>query len=98
MSKANANNPNAALKASFEHQVTQLQNIQKEFSNLVSARQHLESQLKENELVLDEMKQLGDDAAVFKLVGPVLLKQEKPEAHQHVQKRLDFIRGEMYLR
>jgi hypothetical protein len=29
------------------------------------------------------------------MVGPVLLKQELPEANQNVQKRIDYIQGEM---
>lgn len=95
MSKAAAANPLVALKTSFDDQVLQLQQIQKDFNNFVEARQQLESQLKENDLVLEEMKLLREDSGVFKLVGPVLLKQDKAEAQHHVEKRLDFIRGEM---
>ena len=32
---------------------------------------------------------------VFKLVGPVLVKQDQAEAKSNVDKRLEFIRGEM---
>jgi chaperonin cofactor prefoldin len=32
---------------------------------------------------------------VFKLVGPVLVKQDQVEAKGNVDKRLEFIRGEM---
>lgn len=39
---------------------------------------------------------MGSDAEVFKLVGPVLLKQEKSEALGNVNKRIDFINNEMY--
>jgi len=38
---------------------------------------------------------LGDDAPVFKLVGPVLMSQDLDEAKQNVTKRIEFIRGEM---
>ena len=35
----------------------------------------LMAQYNENEMVLKELKMLGDDSKVFKLVGPVLLSQ-----------------------
>jgi prefoldin beta subunit len=38
---------------------------------------------------------LGDDAKIYKLVGPVLLKQEKSEAVMGVDRRLEFINSEM---
>jgi hypothetical protein len=40
---------------------------------------------------------MTDDARVFKLVGPVLLRQDKAEAHQNIEKRLEFINGEVYV-
>ncbi len=36
------------------------------------------------------------DNTVYKLVGPVLVKQDQTEAKQNVDTRLDFIRSEMY--
>ena len=42
-----------------------------------------------------ELELLAEDAAVYKLVGPVLIKQDQFEAKSNVQKRLDFISGEM---
>lgn len=44
-----------------------------------------------------EFETLTDDANVFKLVGPVLLKQDKDEAVAAVDGRLEFIGGEMYV-
>jgi prefoldin beta subunit len=38
---------------------------------------------------------LKDDANIYKLVGPVLLKQDKTEAVMAVDGRLDFINKEM---
>ena len=44
---------------------------------------------------MQELELLAEDAAVYKLVGPVLIKQDQYEAKSNVQKRLDFITGEM---
>lgn len=47
--------------------------------------------------VLQEFSILDDDANIYKLVGPVLLKQDKPEAVMNVDKRLEFIEAEMFV-
>lgn len=44
---------------------------------------------------LEEFENIGEDEVVYKLVGPVLLKQETFEAESTVKGRLDFIGGEM---
>lgn len=62
---------------------------------LVDARQKLESQQQENQGVQSEFAQLGDDANIYKLIGPVLLKQDKTEAVMAVNSRLEFIEKEM---
>ena len=41
-----------------------------------------------------ELDRLEDDAAVYKMVGPVLVQQDTAEAKQTVQKRLDYITKE----
>ena len=46
-------------------------------------------------MVLKELKLLGDDAQVFKLVGPVMVKKDKTESVNHVQTRLDLINREL---
>ena len=43
----------------------------------------------------DELNLLETSANVFKLVGPVLVKQDLDEAKQNVNKRIDYISGEM---
>lgn len=37
---------------------------------------------------------MEDDAKVYKLIGPVLVKQDLVEARGNVEKRLDFIKAE----
>lgn len=49
----------------------------------------------ENELVLQEFKLMSDDASVYKLVGPVLAKQDVAESRTNVEKRIEFITKEI---
>ena len=44
---------------------------------------------------LQELDLIESSAAVFKMIGPVLVKQDIEEARQNVQKRIDYINGEM---
>lgn len=45
---------------------------------------------------LQELDRLEADAKVFKLIGPVLVKQDLAEARQNVEKRITYIRTEMW--
>ncbi|KAJ5130600.1 Prefoldin, partial [Penicillium bovifimosum] len=73
----------------------EFQGLQTELEKLVDARQKLESQQQENEGVQAEFAQLDDDSNIYKLVGPVLLKQDKTEATMAVNGRLEFIEKEI---
>ncbi len=44
-----------------------------------------------------EFAALDDEANIYKLIGPVLVKQDKSEATMNVDKRLEFIGSEMYV-
>ena len=43
--------------------------------------------------MVQELKLLADDAAVYKMIGPALVRQEPGEAAANVGKRLEFIGG-----
>ncbi|PTU17456.1 hypothetical protein P175DRAFT_0504748 [Aspergillus ochraceoroseus IBT 24754] len=73
----------------------EFQALQTELDGLVEARQKLESQQQENKSVQKEFTSLDDDANIYKLVGPVLLKQDKSEAMMSVNGRLEFIEKEV---
>lgn len=62
---------------------------------VVSSRQKLEAQKQENSGVKSEFGKLKDDEAIYKLVGPALLKQDKVEAESTVDGRLEFINKEI---
>ncbi|CAI0548516.1 unnamed protein product, partial [Linum tenue] len=52
-------------------------------------------QLGENELVLKELELLKEEANVYKLIGPVLVKQDLAEANANVRKRIEYISAEL---
>lgn len=44
---------------------------------------------------MQEFKSLKEESTIYKLIGSVLLKQERAEAVAAVDGRLDYIGGEM---
>ncbi|KAK2996653.1 hypothetical protein RJ639_036757 [Escallonia herrerae] len=44
-----------------------------------------------------ELDLLNEDANVYKLIGPVLVKQDLAEANANVRKRIDYISAELYV-
>ncbi|KAI0090907.1 prefoldin subunit 6 [Irpex rosettiformis] len=71
------------------------QSLQIELSTVIDARQKLDAQLQENELVKKEFASLTPNNTVYKLVGPVLVPQDQAEAKSNIETRLDFIRGDV---
>jgi prefoldin beta subunit len=66
-----------------------------ELQTTIAARQTLESQLAENRTVSAEFSTLSDSSNIYKLIGPVLLKQDKTDAVASVNGRLEFIEKEI---
>ncbi|KAI6245872.1 Prefoldin subunit [Erysiphe necator] len=71
------------------------QTIQRDLQSTIQSRQQLESQLQENKEIQREFANLANDANIYKMVGPVLLKQEKSEAVVAVDARVEFINNEI---
>ena len=83
------------MQGQLQEKVEKIQGLQKTQQKTLAARQTLDSQLNENKLVKEELDKLEDDAKVFKLIGPALVKQETTEAKQNVEKRIEYISGEL---
>lgn len=66
-----------------------------EYTKVFNARQNLIEKKSENEMVLSEFNLMDADAAVYKLVGPILAKQDIAEAKGNVEKRIEFITKEI---
>ncbi|KAJ3096006.1 hypothetical protein HDU97_006307 [Phlyctochytrium planicorne] len=83
------------MQQQLEAEVNAFRAIQQEYSKAVTSRSTLESQLRENEFVQKEFSNLTEDSTVYKLIGPVLVKQGLGESKLNVDKRLEYIKGEI---
>ncbi|XP_042274920.1 prefoldin subunit 6 [Thunnus albacares] len=84
-----------AIQKKLKAELEKYTQMQKDVSKSMSARQKLETQLTENNIVKEEMDLLDSTNTVYKLIGPVLVKQDLDEAKATVAKRLEYINGEI---
>lgn len=84
-----------ALQERLQAASTAYQTAQDDLSNAAEIRQRLDAQLSENEQVQKEFASLGPNNQIYKLVGPILVKQDQGEANANVEKRIEFIHGEI---
>ncbi|CAH9075966.1 unnamed protein product [Cuscuta epithymum] len=83
------------MQRDLESKANDLSQIQKDIAKNHQVRKKYTIQLGENELVLKELDLLNEDASVYKLIGPVLVKQDLAEASANVKKRIDYISAEL---
>jgi len=83
------------LESQLQKATNDYRKIETDLSNAIEARQRLDIQLTENEQVQKEFGTLTVDNEVYKLIGPVLVKQDQTEAKSNVEKRLEYIRNEI---
>jgi len=62
---------------------------------VIANKQIMAEKKNENDMVLTEFNLLAGDANVYKLVGPVLAKQDLDECKMNVTKRIEFIDKEI---
>lgn len=83
------------LTKRMQNEFSKMQVVEKDLEKHISAYQQLSAQLTENKTVKEELDLLGEDAIIYKMIGPVLVKQELDESRTNVQKRIDYIQAEM---
>ncbi|CAE6454366.1 hypothetical protein ACGC1H_007654 [Rhizoctonia solani] len=83
------------LRARLDIVSKEYQKVQEDIQAAVETHQRLDSQVNENQAVKKEFASLKPHNTIYKMVGPVLVKQDPVEAKSNVDKRLEFIKGEI---
>ncbi|CAI8022855.1 Prefoldin subunit 6 [Geodia barretti] len=78
----------------MQDEIERFKKLQKELQKFTASRMQLDTQVNENKTVKEELDRLEEGAVLYKLVGPVLVKQELSEAKLTVEKRLTYITKE----
>lgn len=82
------------MAAAVDEEIAVFRTLQEEISKLRGDIQTLLQQENENEMVRQELNLVDASSKVYKMVGPVLMKNDLDDAKQTVDKRLEFITGE----
>ena len=83
------------MAAAADAEAARFRELQEEAQKLRSDQQTLMGQQNENEMVKQELDLLEEGACVFKMVGPILMRNDLDDAKQTVEKRLEYIQGEL---
>merc|ERR1711970_392573 len=83
------------MQKELEGQVEKVTKCRDEKEKVGKRIGQFEAQLSETKVVQAELDLLGDDSVVYKLLGPVLVKQDKEEAVTTVKNRADYMESEL---
>ena len=97
----------AGIQAQLQEAVGSYRELQQQVSQLYQKQVTLQQQVNETQMVEQELKMLDSNSSnsededgeciVYKLVGPLLVRQDTFEAKSNVEKRLEYIKSEMYV-
>eukprot|EP00927_Polykrikos_kofoidii_P056027 TRINITY_DN50206_c0_g1_i1.p1 TRINITY_DN50206_c0_g1~~TRINITY_DN50206_c0_g1_i1.p1 ORF type:complete len:135 (+),score=49.88 TRINITY_DN50206_c0_g1_i1:68-472(+) len=82
-------------KERLEKELEKFKALQESIQKNYESRMGLIAQQQETQLVKEEFENLEEGAIVYKLVGPVLVKQNLDDARGNVEKRAEYINGEL---
>ena len=85
----------AELQKKMEEDIAEIKRIENEYRKVITNKELMMAKKQENEAVMAEFKMLDEDAKVYKLVGPVLAKQDLSDCRSNVSKRIEFIDKEV---
>ena len=76
----------------MEAETNEIKKIEQEYQKVITGKRAMIEKKSENEMVLEELNMVDeDDSTIYKLVGPILAKQDLGEARTNIKTRLDYI-------
>jgi prefoldin beta subunit len=90
----NSKTQNMSTGTEIDEEIANFRAVQEQLQRVRTDLQLVMSQLTENEMVKQELDLLDSSTNIYKMVGPVLIKNSLDDANETVSKRLEFITGE----
>ena len=81
---------NPQIPPMVQEQLAQFQQTQQNFQSILMQKQQLESQKLETEKALEELKKAGDDDAVFKHAGTIMIKSNKKDLLEELEEQVEL--------
>ena len=79
------------LPPQIQNQLAQLQQLQQQAQAVMTQKAQIEGLIRETEAALKELEKSSDDAIVYKSVGELLFKSEKPKLLEELKERKDMM-------
>ncbi len=81
---------NPQIPPMVQEQLAQFQQTQQNFQSILMQKQQLESQKLETEKALEELKKAGNDEAVFKHAGTIMIKSNKKDLLEELEEQMEL--------
>ena len=81
---------NPQIPPMVQEQLAKFQQTQQNFQSILMQKQQLESQKLETEKALEELKKAGDDEAVFKHAGTIMIKSDKKALLEELEEQMEL--------
>jgi prefoldin beta subunit len=78
------------LPPQIQNQLAQLQQLQQQAQAVMTQKGQIEGLIRETEAALKELEKSADDAVIYKSVGELLFKSEKPKLLEELKERNDM--------
>jgi prefoldin beta subunit len=79
------------LPPQIQNQLAQLQQLQQQGQVVISQKSQIEALIRETDAALKELEKSSDDAVIYKSVGELLFKSEKPKLVEELKERKDMM-------
>lgn len=81
----------AELPPQIQNQLAQLQQLQQQAQAMLSQKSQIEALIRETDAAVKELEKSPDDAVVYKSVGELLFKAEKPKLLEELKEKKDMM-------
>lgn len=79
------------LPAPVQERLLRLQQLQQTLQSVLTQKQQLELELTETEQALSELEKMDDSATIYKSIGSLLVKAEKPKVTTELTERKELL-------
>jgi prefoldin beta subunit len=87
----NGEHMSGELPPQIQNQLAQLQQLQQQAQAVISQKSQIEALIRETDAALKELEKSSDDAVIYKSVGELLFKSEKPKLLEELKERKDMM-------
>ena len=79
------------LPPQIQNQLAQLQQLQQQAQAVMTQKAQIEGLIRETEAALKELEKSPDDGVIYKSVGELLFKSEKPKMQEELKEKKDMM-------